>query len=60
MTALEKRLVMNYATVIMGKVKTKEDVPYRKIILGDGSETTLLEQVEIEIARREIEIMENM
>lgn len=57
MTLLEKRLVSNYATVIMGKVMTIDDVPYRKIVMNDGTESTLKEQVEIEIAKRELEKM---
>jgi hypothetical protein len=55
MTALEKRLVNNWATVIMGGVKTLDDVPYR-VIMIDGKESTLKEQVEIEIAKRELGI----
>ena len=58
MTLLEKRLVSNYATVIMGKVMTIGDVPYRKIVMNDGTESNLREQVEIEIAKREIALME--
>lgn len=56
MTKLEQRLVNNWATVIMGQVATLEDVPHRVIVMNGGAETTLREQVEIEIARRELGI----
>lgn len=56
MTKLEQRLVSNWATVIMGQVATLEDVPHRVIVMNDGTETTLREQVEIEIAKRELGI----
>lgn len=56
MTKLEQRLVNNWATVIMGQVATLEDVPHRVIVMNDGTESTLKEQVEIEIARRELGI----
>ena len=53
MTSLEKRLINNWATVIMGGVKTIDDVPNR-IIMVDGKQSSLKEQVEIEIAMREL------
>lgn len=56
MTPLEKRFVMNWATVIMGKVAKIEDVPHKIIKMNDGSESTMREQVEIEIAKRELGI----
>lgn len=56
MTKLEQRLVKNWATVIMGQVATIDDVPHRDITMNDGTKTTLKEQVEIEIAKRELGI----
>lgn len=49
MTPLELRLVGNYTTLVMAKVKTLEDVPekYR-------------EAVSVEIAKRELEVLEKM
>ena len=55
MTKIEQRLVSNWAIVIMGQVATIDDVPHR-IIVVDGKESTLKEQVEIEIAKRELGI----
>lgn len=56
MTPLEKRFVMNWATVIMGKVATIDDVPDKVILMKDGTESTMKEQVKIEIAKRELGI----
>lgn len=47
MTALEKRFVTNYAVLVMAKEKTWEEIP-----------EDLREAVEIEIAKREIKILE--
>lgn len=55
MTKNEQRLVSNWATVIMGQVATIDDVPHRVKVV-DGKELILKEQVEIEIARRELGI----
>ena len=54
MTKLEQRLVNNWAVVIMGQVAVIKDVPHRAIVMNDGTDTTLREQVEIEIAKREL------
>lgn len=58
MTILERRLVNNYTTLIMGRVMILEEIPEREVILEDGSKSTIREQVEIERARREIAILE--
>lgn len=54
MTALQKRLVNAYATLVMAKRKTIEDVPETEWELSDGTKTTLRAEVEIEIANREV------
>lgn len=58
MTILEKRLVNNYTTLVMGRVMNIEDVPEREVTLDDGTKSTIRAQVEIEKAKREIEILE--
>lgn len=55
MTKIEQRFVNNWATAIMGQVATIDDVPHRVIVV-DGKGSTLKEQVEIEIAKRELGI----
>jgi len=58
MTILERRLVNNYTILVMGKVMTLDEVPERVVTLEDGSKSTIRAQVEIEIAKREIAILE--
>jgi hypothetical protein len=54
MTAIQKRLVSAWATLVMAGRKTIEDVPETAWTLSDGTQTTLRAEVEIEIANREI------
>lgn len=55
MNIIQKRLVDAYATLVMAEVMTIEDVPETKLI---GSiEYPIRSEVEIEIARRTIEIL---
>ena len=49
MTPIQARLVGNYATLVMAQVKTIEEVP-----------ASLRAWVEIEVAQREIAILENI
>lgn len=58
MTILERRLVNNYTILVMGKVMTLDEVPERVVTLEDASKSTIRAQVEIEIAKREIAILE--
>lgn len=47
MTPIQERLVKNYATLVMAKAKTIDEVP-----------SNLKTWIEVEIAQREIEILE--
>jgi len=49
MTNIQKRLVGNYATLVMGKAMKIDEVPAK-----------YKEWVELEITRREIEILESL
>ena len=57
MTALQKRLVNAYATLVLAKRKTIEEVPETVWNLSDGTTTTLRSEVEIEVANREITVL---
>ena len=57
MTTIQKRLVNAYATLVMGKRKTIEEVPGTVWNLADGTTTTLRLEVEMEVAMREIAIL---
>ncbi|AFQ46255.1 CD1375 family protein [Desulfosporosinus meridiei] len=57
MTAVQKRLVNAYATLVMGKRMTIEDVPNTEWELLNGTNTTLRTEVEMEVATREIAIL---
>jgi len=57
MTIIQKRLVNAYATLMMGKRLTIEEVPATEWTLLDGTITTLRIEVEMEVATREIAIL---
>lgn len=57
MTTIQKRLVNAYATLVMGKRMTIEEVPATEWNLADGTTTTLRIEVEMEVALREIAIL---
>jgi len=54
MTALQKRLVNAYATLVMAGRKKLEEVPETEWELSDGTKTTLRAEVIVEIANREV------
>lgn len=54
MTALQRRLVNAYATLVMAGRKKLEEVPETVWNLNDGTTTILRSEVEIEIANREV------
>lgn len=58
MTVLEKRLITNYTTLVMGRIMTIEEVPEREVTLEDGIKSTIRQQIEIEKAQREIARLE--
>lgn len=51
MNIVQKKLVEAYATLVMGKAMTEEEVPETKII--GGKEYPIRSEVVLEIARRE-------
>lgn len=55
MNLLQKKLVESYAVLVMAERMTLEDVPETKLI--GGKEYPIRAEVEIEIARRTIEII---
>lgn len=55
MSIIQKKLVNSYATLVMGDVMTIEEVPETKKI--GTIEYPIRSEVEIEIARRTIEIL---
>lgn len=57
MTTIQKRLVNAYATLVMGKRLTLEEVLNTEWNLSDGTTTTLRTEVEMEVALREIAIL---
>lgn len=67
MTIIQKRLVKNWTTLVMGKraILSEDDrenetqllVPDTVWNLSDGTTTTLGTEVEMEVALREIEIL---
>jgi len=57
MTAIQKRLVNAYATLVMGKRLTIEQVPATEWNLSDGTTSTLRVEVEMEVAMREIAVL---
>jgi len=55
MNIIQQRLVKAYATLVMGEVMTIDEVPEVKLI--GGVEYPIRSEVEIEIAKRTIEIL---
>ncbi|WP_128894632.1 hypothetical protein [Longirhabdus pacifica] len=60
MTVVEQRLVKNYAILVMGNVMQLAEVSDQAVTLADNSASTLRKQVEIEVAKREIEILQQL
>ncbi|SHF15731.1 hypothetical protein SAMN02745784_03004 [Tissierella praeacuta DSM 18095] len=57
MTIIQKRLVNAYTVLVMAKRMTLEEVPATPVKLEDDSDSTIRNEVEIEKAKREIEIL---
>lgn len=57
MTVVQKRLVQAHATLVMAERETIEQVPVTEVTLEDGSKSTLRAEVEVEIAKRTIEVL---
>lgn len=57
MTRIEKRLVKAYTVLVMAKRVTLDEVPETPVVLKDGTESTIRQEVEVEKAKREIEIL---
>lgn len=57
MTMIQKRLVNAYATLVMGKRMTIDQVPATEWNLVDGTATTFRVEVEMEVAMREIAVL---
>lgn len=57
MTIIQKRLIDAYTVLVMAKRMTLEEVPAIPVKLEDGSDSTIRNEVEVEKAKREIEIL---
>lgn len=57
MTIVQKRLMNAYATLVMASRMTLEEVPDTEVTIEDGTKSTLRKEVEVEIARRTVEIL---
>lgn len=55
MTIIQKRLVNAYATLVMANRMTLEEVPDTQVKLEDGSDSTMRQEVDVEVAKRTIE-----
>jgi len=55
MTLIQQKLINAYATLVMAEVLTIEQVPETKLI--SGNELPIRAEVDIEIAKRTIEIL---
>lgn len=57
MTIIQKRLVNAYTVLVMARRMDITEVPETPVILEDGTESTIRQEVEVEKAKREIEIL---
>lgn len=57
MTIIQKRLVNAYATLVMANRMTLEEVPETPVTLEDGTPSTIRAEVEVEVAKRTIEVL---
>lgn len=57
MTIVQKKLVEAYATLVMANRMTIENVPETAVTLEDGTNSTLRQEVDVEIANRTIEAL---
>ena len=57
MTIIQKRLVNAYTVLVMARRIDILEVPETSVILEDGAESTIRQEVEVEKAKREIEIL---
>lgn len=60
MTTVQKRLVQAYATLVMAGRMRIEDITDADIILRDGgTKSSMRAEIEVEIARRTVETLED-
>lgn len=58
MTALQIRLVNAYTTLVMANRIKIEEVPITEVALAaDGTKSTIKQEVEVEIAKKTIEVL---
>lgn len=57
MTIIQKRLVNAYTVLVMARRMDITEVPETPVTLEDGTESTIRQEVEVEKAKREIEIL---
>lgn len=57
MTIIQKRLVNAYTVLVMARRMDITEVPETSVTLEDGTESTIRQEVEVEKAKREIEIL---
>lgn len=57
MSIIDTKLINAYSVLVLAERITIEEVPERVIILDDGTESTLREEVRIKVAQKTIEIL---
>lgn len=57
MNKIQKRLISAYTVLVMARRLELVDVSEASVILDDGTESTIRQEVEIKVAEREIEIL---
>jgi hypothetical protein len=57
MTKIQEKLINAYCVLVMAGRRTLEEVPETLVILDDGTESTIRQEVEILKAEREIAIL---
>lgn len=57
MTLIQEKLINAYCVLVMAGRRALEEVPETPVILDDGTESTIRQEVEVLKAEREIEIL---
>lgn len=57
MTVVQRRLVNAYETLVMASRMTLEEVPDAVVTLEGGAQSTIRQEVDVEIAKRTIEVL---
>lgn len=58
MTITQEKLINAYTVLVLANKKTIEQVPETKITLDDEKDSTIRAQVEIKVAEKTVEVLE--